>query len=140
MNNSEYWNPVLEMMPRETIQQLQLKKFKEIFYQNIYLFLEGEYLKFFQPFKEIKGMDENYIKEIYQDIQIKLTAMHDAEFDNLILYTIVLSSLISNFSNVCSFLLICFSSILTNLHILCGILHSSFLIIFFSSAIIQIIS
>jgi hypothetical protein len=45
-------------------------------------------------------MDENYIKEIYQDIQIKLTAIHDTEFDNLILYTIVLSSLISRIRNI----------------------------------------
>jgi phenylacetate-CoA ligase len=31
MNNSEYWNPVMETMPREKLQQLQLKKFREIF-------------------------------------------------------------------------------------------------------------
>jgi len=79
---------------------LIIKKFKNIFYQNLYLFIEGEYLNFFQPFKEIKGMDENYIKEIYQDIQIKLTAMHDTEFDILILYTIVLGSLISRIRNI----------------------------------------
>jgi len=79
---------------------LIIKKFKEIFYQNLYLFLEGKYLKFFQPFKEIKGMDDNYIKEIYQDIQIKLTTMHDTYFDNVILYTIVLGSLISRIRNI----------------------------------------
>ena len=31
MNNSEYWNPVLETLPRQKLQQLQLKKFREIF-------------------------------------------------------------------------------------------------------------
>src|SRR3972149_3382294 len=31
MNNGEYWNPILETLPREKLQQLQLKKFKEIF-------------------------------------------------------------------------------------------------------------
>jgi phenylacetate-CoA ligase len=31
MKNGEYWNPVLETMPREKLQKLQLKKFKEIF-------------------------------------------------------------------------------------------------------------
>jgi len=31
MSDSEYWNPILETMPREKLQQLQLKKFREIF-------------------------------------------------------------------------------------------------------------
>jgi phenylacetate-CoA ligase len=31
MNNEEYWNPVLETLPREKLEQLQLKKFQEIF-------------------------------------------------------------------------------------------------------------
>ena len=31
MNSSEYWNPVLETLPREKLQQLQLMKFREIF-------------------------------------------------------------------------------------------------------------
>lgn len=26
----QYWNPVLETLPREKLQQLQLKKFKDI--------------------------------------------------------------------------------------------------------------
>jgi len=30
MKNEEYWNPVLETLPPEKLQQLQLKKFKEI--------------------------------------------------------------------------------------------------------------
>jgi phenylacetate-CoA ligase len=30
MNNGEYWNPILETLPLEKLQQLQLKKFKEI--------------------------------------------------------------------------------------------------------------
>jgi phenylacetate-CoA ligase len=37
MDNGEYWNPALETLPREKLQQLQLKKFKEIFtwaYEN----------------------------------------------------------------------------------------------------------
>lgn len=31
MNNQVFWNPVLETLPRESLQQLQLKKFKRIF-------------------------------------------------------------------------------------------------------------
>ena len=30
-NKEEYWNPILETMPKEKLQQLQLKKFKNIF-------------------------------------------------------------------------------------------------------------
>jgi hypothetical protein len=58
--------------------------------------LEGEYLKFFNPFKKIKGLDENYLQEIYQDIQIRLTALQDTKYDIVLLYTVVLSSLISS--------------------------------------------
>ncbi|MFX0057430.1 MAG: hypothetical protein ACFE85_08055 [Candidatus Hodarchaeota archaeon] len=45
-------------------------------------------------------MDENYLREIYQEIQIKLAAMHDTKFDSLILYTVVLSSLISRIRDI----------------------------------------
>ena len=31
MNREEYWNPILETLPREKLQQLQLQKFREIF-------------------------------------------------------------------------------------------------------------
>lgn len=73
-----------------------IKRFKDLFNNNLHLFLEGKYLKFFHPFKKIKGLDENYLQEVYQDIQIRLTALHDTTFDSIILYTIVLSSLISS--------------------------------------------
>ena len=69
---------------------LVIKRFKALFYKNIHLFLEEQYSKFFAPFKEIKGMDDNYIQEILQDIQIKLATMQGTEFDVLILYTIML--------------------------------------------------
>jgi len=45
-------------------------------------------------------MDENYLKEIYQEIQIKLAAMYDTNFDSLILYTVVVSSLISRIRDI----------------------------------------
>ncbi len=78
---------------------LVIKRFKALFYNNIHLFLEEKYLEFFAPFKKIKGMDENSFVEILQDIQIKLTTMQETKFDVLILYTIVLSSLISRMRN-----------------------------------------
>ena len=31
MNSEEYWNPILETLPREKLEKLQLKKFREIF-------------------------------------------------------------------------------------------------------------
>ncbi|TFF85905.1 MAG: hypothetical protein EU517_01120 [Promethearchaeota archaeon] len=79
---------------------LVIKRFKTLFYNNISFFLEKKYRNFFTPFKEIKGMDDNYIQETLQDIQIKLATMQGTELDDLILYTIVLSSLISKMRNI----------------------------------------
>jgi len=79
---------------------LIIKRFKDLFNDNIQLFLEGNYMNFFQPFKIIKGINDNYIREIYQDIQIKLTAMHGTNFDVVLLYTIVLSSLITSIRDI----------------------------------------
>ena len=79
---------------------LIVKRFKDLFNDNLTYFLEGRYLMFFEPFTQIKGMDENCIKEIYQEIQIKLTALQDTEYDLVLLYTLVLSSLISRIRDI----------------------------------------
>ena len=79
---------------------LIVKRFKNLFNDNLMYFLEGKYLTFFKPFTQIKGMDENYIKEIYQEIQIKLAALQDTEYDLVLLYTLVLSSLISRIRDI----------------------------------------
>lgn len=79
---------------------LIVNKFKDLFKKNLNLFLKGEYLKFFEPFKKIKGLDENFLQEIYQDIQIRLTALQDTDYDIVLLYTIVLSSLISSIREI----------------------------------------
>ncbi|MFX1359231.1 MAG: hypothetical protein ACFE8T_02685 [Promethearchaeota archaeon] len=79
---------------------LIVKRFKDLFIKNIHLFLEQKYLKFFNPFKDIKGLDENHLQEIYQEIQLRLTALQDTKFDVVILYTIVLSALISSIRNI----------------------------------------
>jgi len=79
---------------------LVVKKFKDLFLKNLNFFLEGEYLEFFTPFTKIKGMDENSIKEINQEVQIKLTALKDTNFDIVILYILVLSSLISRIRDI----------------------------------------
>jgi len=79
---------------------LIVKKFKDLFLKNLKFFLEGEYLKFFHPFTQIKGIDENSIKEINQEVQIKLTALKDTNFDIVLLYVLVLSSLISRIRDI----------------------------------------
>ena len=77
-----------------------IKKYENLFNQNMHFFLEGDYMKFFTPFKKIKGVDENHLREIYQDIQIKLAAMHGTEFDYVIMYTIVVSSLTTSIRDI----------------------------------------
>ncbi len=78
-----------------------IRKFKDLFNQNLHLFLEGKYLKFLNLFKKIKGMDENYIREIYQDLQLKFETLRDAEnINTVILYSLVLNSLISSIRDI----------------------------------------
>ena len=77
-----------------------IKKFKDIFNESLHYFLEGQYMDFFKPFMKIKGMDKNHISEIYQDIQIKLAAMHGTEFDVVLMYTIVVSSLTTSIREI----------------------------------------
>ncbi|MFX1376684.1 MAG: hypothetical protein ACFFA0_12820 [Promethearchaeota archaeon] len=74
-----------------------IRKFKDLFNANLHLFLEGRYLQFLNLFKRIKGVDENYINEIYQDLQLKFHNLEDTEnIDIVVLYAIVLNSLISS--------------------------------------------
>lgn len=74
-----------------------IRKFKDLFNQNLNLFLEGKYLEFLKLFKRIKGIDENYIREIYQDLQLKFESIKEAEnINTVIIYTLVLNSLISS--------------------------------------------
>lgn len=75
-----------------------VRKFKNLFNENLNLFLDGEYLKFLTLFKKIKGMDENYINEIYQELELKLENLKEVEAENIntvILYSLLLNSLIS---------------------------------------------
>jgi len=73
-----------------------IRRFKDLFNQNLHLFLEGKYFKFLNLFKKIEGVDDNYIREIYQDLQLKLENLKDTETINMVvLYAIVLNSIIS---------------------------------------------
>ena len=74
-----------------------IRKFKDLFNNNLNLFIRGEYFKYLNRFKKIKGLDDNYIKEIYQDLQLKFENLKDTENINIIvLYSLVLNSLISS--------------------------------------------
>jgi hypothetical protein len=76
-----------------------IRKFKDLFNQNLDLFLEGKYLKFLSHFKRIKGVDEIFVKEVYQDLQLKFEHLKDTDSDHInivILYTMSLNSLISS--------------------------------------------
>ncbi|MFW9829623.1 MAG: hypothetical protein ACFFEY_18760 [Candidatus Thorarchaeota archaeon] len=74
-----------------------IRKFKDLFNKNIDLFLEGNYFKFLNLFKKIKGLDDNYIHEIYQDLQLKIENLKDTEkIGIVVMYAIVLNSLISS--------------------------------------------
>ncbi len=61
MKDSEFWNPVLETMPREKLQQLQLKKFKEIFTWAY------ERSKFYRKLYKDAGIEPGDIKK-FEDI------------------------------------------------------------------------
>ncbi|MFW9823259.1 MAG: hypothetical protein ACFFE4_10005 [Candidatus Thorarchaeota archaeon] len=74
-----------------------VKKFKDLFNSNLQLFIDGKYLQFLNRFKRIKGIDENYINEIYQDLELKFENLRGTEDVSIVvLYAIVLNSLISS--------------------------------------------
>ncbi len=78
-----------------------IRKFKDLFNRNLHLFLDGKYLQFLNLFKKIKGIDENYINEIYQDLQLKFHNLKDTDnIDIVVLYAIVLNSLISSIRDI----------------------------------------
>jgi phenylacetate-CoA ligase len=62
MSDGEYWNPVLETLPREKLQQLQLKKFREIFTWAY------EHSKFYHKLYSDAGIEPGDIKT-FADIQ-----------------------------------------------------------------------
>ncbi len=62
MNRDEYWNPILETLPLEQLQRLQLKKFKEIFTWAY------EHSKFYRKLYGDAGMEPGDIKS-FEDIR-----------------------------------------------------------------------
>ncbi len=74
-----------------------VKKFKDLFNTNLNLFLEGKYYEFLLPLTKIKGIDEHQVKKLHKSIENKLAKLKKSlgEFDDLLLYTIILSDSIS---------------------------------------------
>ncbi|MFX1337399.1 MAG: hypothetical protein ACFFDK_02175 [Promethearchaeota archaeon] len=79
-----------------------VKKFKDLFNENLKYFLEGNYKKFLVPFKKIKGINEETIQQIHKDLENKLEHFkgENSETGNVIIYTLVLSSLISRIRDI----------------------------------------
>ncbi|MHA1292653.1 MAG: hypothetical protein ACTSQJ_08320 [Promethearchaeota archaeon] len=72
-----------------------IRKFKDLFNKNLNSFLEGNYLEFLLNFTKIKGISEKLIKDIYKSLEKKLESLKDINLNIQVLYTIVLSSIIS---------------------------------------------
>ncbi|TFG08965.1 MAG: hypothetical protein EU539_00815 [Promethearchaeota archaeon] len=79
-----------------------VKKFKDLFNENLHYFLEGNFKKFLSPFKKIKGVNEEVIQQIHEDLVNKLNLFEDynSELGNVVLYTLVLSALISKIRDI----------------------------------------
>ena len=72
-----------------------IQKFKDLFNQNINLFVDGNYKQFLWVFKKIKGLTSEALREINKDLENKLEYLSDTDFDEIVTYTIVLSVLIT---------------------------------------------
>ena len=75
MNSGEYWNPILETLPREKLQQLQLMKFREIFawayehskfYHKLYsdAGIEPGDIKTFDDVKRVPRIEKSMMRDI----------------------------------------------------------------------------
>ncbi len=74
---SIYWNPILERMPREKLQELQLRKFKRIlrwayerspFYRRLYqeAGLEPEDIRSFEDIRRVPKVEKGMLREVQQ--------------------------------------------------------------------------
>ena len=79
-----------------------LAKFKNIFKDNIDYFINEKYSDFLLPFKKIKGIDDNNLQFIKADLDSKVAALKDAtsDYDIVVLYTLVISSIITMIRNI----------------------------------------
>ena len=54
-----------------------IQKFKDLFNDNINLFLKGKYFEFLLPFKKIEGLNEDLIHEIYEELKAKIEVLKE---------------------------------------------------------------
>ena len=75
MNNEEYWNPILETLPREKLEKLQLNKFNEIFswaYENSKFYhklyndagIEPGDIKNFDDIKKVPMIEKSMMRDV----------------------------------------------------------------------------
>jgi phenylacetate-CoA ligase len=76
MNSEEYWNPILETLPREKLEKLQLIKFKEIFSWAY------EHSKFYRQLYRNAGIEPGDIRtfdDIYKVPKIEKSMLRDIQ-------------------------------------------------------------
>jgi phenylacetate-CoA ligase len=75
MDREEYWNPILETLPREKLEQLQLRKFKKIlrwaydhskFYRQLYsdAGIEPGDIRTFDDIRKVPKIEKAMLREV----------------------------------------------------------------------------
>lgn len=81
-----------------------ISKFKDLFKENIKLFLNKNYRSFLNNFMRVNGINESLIKEIHKQLQIKLEQLENnldnSEDSLIVIYTIVLSAIITKIREI----------------------------------------
>lgn len=81
-----------------------ISKFKDLFNENIDLFMNKKYLKFLKKFEKIQGITQSLIKEIYSELEQKIESLEQnleySRENSVIFYSILLNTLITNIREV----------------------------------------
>lgn len=81
-----------------------ISKFKDLFNENIDLFMNKKYLKFLKKFEKIQGITRSLIKEIYSELEQKIESLEQnleySRENSVIFYTILLNTLITNIREI----------------------------------------
>jgi hypothetical protein len=81
-----------------------ISKFKDLFNENIELFMNKQYLKFLNKFEKIQGITQSLIKEINYELEQKIESLEQnldySRENSVIFYTILLNTLISKIREV----------------------------------------
>lgn len=81
-----------------------ISKFKDLFIENIELFMNKEYLKFLKKFEKVQGITKSLIKEIYHELKQKIESLEEninySQENSVIFYSILLNTLITKIREV----------------------------------------